>query len=79
MRHFLQLLAEKLIKMPKFSCLLEKLLGLTKSIIFHAFLRNERLFATFGRKVDENAEKCQLARKVATFGKVDDFSCFFTK
>ena len=58
MSHFLQLLAEKLMKTPKSSSLLEKLLVLAKSIIFHAFSRNDRLFATFGRKDDENAETC---------------------
>ena len=58
MSHFLQLLAEKLMKTPKSSSLLERLLVLAKSMIFHAFSRNEPLFATFGRKVDEYAETC---------------------
>ena len=58
MTNFFQHLAEKLMKTPKSSSLLEKLLVLAKSIIFHAFSRDERLFATFGRKVDENAETC---------------------
>ena len=48
----LQVLAEKLMKTPKQASLLEKLVVLAKSMIFHAFSRNERLFLTFGRKVD---------------------------
>ena len=56
MSKFLQLLAEKLMKMPKQASLPEKVLVFVKSMIFHAFSRNGRLFATFGRKVDENAE-----------------------
>ena len=36
--------------------LLEKLSVLAKSTIFHAFSRNEPLFATFFRKVDQNLE-----------------------
>ena len=56
MSNFLQLLAEKLMKTPKSSSFLEKLLILAKSMIFCAFSRNERLFLTFGQKVYENAE-----------------------
>ena len=55
-------------KTAKHASLLEKMIVLVKSIIFHAFSRNERLFATFGGKVDENAETFQLARKLGSFG-----------
>ena len=58
MTDFLQLLAEKMMKTPKHASLLEKFLVLAKSMIFHAFSRNERLFLTFGLKVDENGETC---------------------
>ena len=58
MSTFLQLLGKKLMKAPKHASFLEKLLVLAKSMIFHAFSRNEQLFATFGRKLDENAETC---------------------
>ena len=44
MGDFLQLLAEKLMKTPKCSCFLEKLLVLAMSMILHAFSRNEQLF-----------------------------------
>ena len=54
MRHFLELFSEKLIKTSKRDSLLEKLRVFAKSIIFHAFSRNEPLFATFLGKVDEN-------------------------
>ena len=54
--HCLELLAEKLIKTAKHASLSEKLLVLAKSMIFHAFSRNGRLFLTFGQKVDEIAE-----------------------
>ena len=52
----MQLLAEKLMKTAKHASLPENLLILPRLVIFHAFLRNGRLFPTFGRKVDENAE-----------------------
>ena len=55
MRSFLQLLAEKFMKMPRHGSLLEKLQALAKSMIFRAFSRNEALLATFSRKVDRNA------------------------
>ena len=58
MSKFLQLLVEKLMKTPKHASLLEKLLVSAKSMIFHAFSQNQQLFATFGLKVDENAEIC---------------------
>ena len=58
MSNFLQLLAEKLMKTLKHASLLEKLLVSAKSMIFHAFSQNQQLFATFGLKVDENAEIC---------------------
>ena len=56
MSDFLQLLAKKLMKTAKHASLPEKLLVLAKSMIFHAFSRNGRPFASFGPKVDENAE-----------------------
>ena len=45
MSKFLQLLDEKLIKMPKHASLPKKVLFLAKSMIFHAFSRNLRLLA----------------------------------
>ena len=56
MSKLLQVLAEKLMKTLKHGSLLEKLVVFSKWMIF--FSRNERRFATFGRKVDENAEIC---------------------
>ena len=47
-------------------------------MIFHPFSRNEPLFATSCSKVDQNAEKW-FTRKVARFGQINEFSCFFTK
>ena len=43
-------------KTPKYASLLEKLIVFAKSMSFHSFSANEQVFATFGRKVDENAE-----------------------
>ena len=54
----LQVLAEELMKKTKNASFLEKLPVSATSMIFHAFSRNEQLSATFGRKVDENAETC---------------------
>ena len=79
MSHFLQLFAENSTKTAKHDSLLEKLLVLAKSMIFRAFSRNEPLFATFCSIVDQNAETRKFARKVASFGQIDDFSCLFTK
>ena len=47
MRHFLHLLAEKFMKMPRHGSLLEMLQVLAKSMVFRAFSGNEELFATF--------------------------------
>ena len=79
MSRFLQLLAGKFVKRPKHASLPKKVLILVKWINIHAFSRNGRPFGTFGRKVDENAEMFLFPGKVASFGHVDDFSCFFTK
>ena len=79
MRHFLLLLAEKFGKTPKHGGFFEKLQVLAKSTIFRAFPRNDALFATFGRKVRQNAETRWFLRKVASFGKIDEFSCFSAK
>ena len=67
MRHFLQLLAEKFMKMPRHGSLLEKLKVLAKSMVFRVFSRNEALFATFSWKVDRNAMTWWFVRKVAMF------------
>ena len=58
MSDFLELVGQKLMKMPKHASLPQKVLLLAKSMIFHPFSRNERLFLTLDRKVDENAETC---------------------
>ena len=56
MSDFLQLFSEKLIKTSKRDRFLEKLSVLAKLRIFHAFSRNERLFATFFRKGHQNVD-----------------------
>ena len=43
-------------KTPTAASLLQKLIVFAKWIIFHAFSRNEQVFASFGRKNDKNAE-----------------------
>ena len=50
MSHFLQLLVEKLPKTQDHDSLCQTLLVVAKSMIFHAFSRNEPLFATFCRR-----------------------------
>ena len=67
MRHFLQLLAQKFMKIPRHGSLLQKLKVLAKWIIFCAFSRNEALFATFSWKVYRNAKIWYFVRKVAKF------------
>ena len=54
MSHFLQLFSEKLIKTSERDIFLEKLSVFAKSMILHAFWRNEPLFVTFFRKVRQN-------------------------
>ena len=56
----------------------QKFQVLAKSMIFHGFSWNGALFATFRRKVRQNAETCQFVRKMWSFGQIDDFSWFFT-
>ena len=56
MSHFLQLFFENFVKTSKPDSFLEKMQLLSKSTIFHAFSRNEPLFRTFFRKVDQNLE-----------------------
>ena len=56
MRQFLQLFSEKFVKTSKHDSLLEKVEVLAKSMIFHAFSRNEPPFASFFRKVHQNLE-----------------------
>ena len=55
-KQILEVLAIKLRDTPKHASLLEKLLVFVKSIILQAFSGNERLFATFRQKIDENDE-----------------------
>ena len=56
MSHFLQPFPEKFVETSKRDSLLEKLQVLAKSMIFHAFSRNEPLFATFFQKDDQKLE-----------------------
>ena len=79
MRHLLPLLAEKFVKTPKNGGFFEKVGSLAKSTIFPFLLRNEALFATFGWKVRENAETRWFLLNVASFRRIDNFSCFFAK
>ena len=79
MRHVLQVFAEKFVKTPKHGYLLERLDFLAKSIIFPVFSRNEATFATFCRKVRQNAKTRRFVRKVESSGQINDFSSFFTK
>ena len=79
MSHFFHLFAEKLTNTLKHGSFIEKLQALGKSMIFRAFWRNERLLASFCWKVHQNAETWQFCRKVASLGKIDDFSCIFSK
>ena len=74
-----QLLAEKFVKTPKHGGFFEMLQVFAESIIFCVFSRNEALFATFPWKVRQNAETRWFLPKLASFRKIDDFSCFFTK
>ena len=53
---FLQLFSKKLLKTSKRDSVLEKLSNFAKLTIFQLFSRNEPLFATFLRKVDQNLE-----------------------
>ena len=78
-RHFLRLSAEKFIKTQKHASFFEKFQLFAKSIIFHGFSRNEALFASFCRKLDENAKTCQFVQEMSSFGQIDDFSWFFAK
>ena len=77
--HLLQPFAQTLTKTPKRGSLHEKLQVLAKSTIFHVFSRNQAPLATFGWKVRRNAETRCFLRKLASFGQIDDFSCFFAK
>ena len=79
MSHFLQLSAKKLPKTEDHDSLCQNLLVLAKSMIFHAFSRNEQLFDCFGRKVSQNAKPRYFVQKVARFGRIDDFLRSFTK
>ena len=57
MSNFFQLFSERFVKPSKPHSLLEKLQVLAKSMIFHAFSRNEPFFfATFFQKVTQNLE-----------------------
>ena len=73
------LFAEKFVKTPKHRGFFKKLQVLAKSMIFRVFSPNEALFATFCSKVRQNAQTRWFLRKVASFGQIDEFSCFFTK
>ena len=53
-----QVLPENLMKTPIHASFLENLLVSAKWMISHPFSRNHQLSASFGRKVDENAETC---------------------
>ena len=53
-----QVLPENLMKTPIHASFLEKLLVSAKWMIFQAFSQTEKLFATFARKLDENADTC---------------------
>ena len=69
-RHFLQLLAKKLIKRQKRASFFEKLQVLAKSIIFHGVSRNEALFAENLIKTQKHAslfEKFQVLAKSMIF------------
>ena len=55
MSNFLTVVAEKFLKTQNHDSLCQKLLDLAKLMIFRAFSRNEQLFATFDRKVAQNA------------------------
>ena len=50
-----------------------------KSMSFRAFFPNKAVFATFCNKVQRNVKTWYFFRKVASFGEIDDFSCFLTK
>ena len=76
MIHVLELFSENFMKTSKPDSFLEKLQLLAKSMIFHAFSRNEPLFPTFFRKVDQNLETRWFCREVEYFRKIDDFTSF---
>ena len=79
MRDLLRLLAEKFVKRPKLGAFFETLQDLNKATIFRVFSPNEALFAPFGWKVRQKAKTRRFLRKVASFGEINDFSCFFAK
>ena len=79
MRHSLQLLARNFVKTAKHGGFFQKCLFLAKRTSCPVFSRNEALFATLGGKVCQNPETRCFLRKVARFGQIDYFSCFFTK
>ena len=52
---------------------------LARSTISDAFSRNQARFATFAKKFTQTRRHLGLLEKVAHFGQIDDFSCFFAK
>ena len=79
MRHFLQLLSEKLMKMPRCRSLLQKLQVLAKSMVFRVFSRIEPLLEPFAERFIEKPKHGSLLEKMHSFGQIDEFSSFFTK
>ena len=76
MSHFLEISSEKLIKTSKRDSLLQKLQVLAKSTIFHAFSRNEPLFATFFQKLIKTSKRDSLLEKLNLFAKSTIFHGF---
>ena len=75
-RHFLQVFAERLTQLQNMVLCSKKLQVLAKSTIFHAFSRNEALFA---KKFNQTRKHGSFLEKVSTFPQIDDFSRFFGK
>ena len=70
MSDVLQLLAEKLMKTPKYASLPEKLIIFVKSMSFHGFSKNEQVFAKKLMKAPKHAsflEKLLVLAKSTIF------------
>ena len=56
----------------------EKLQVLAQSMIFRAFHEMRHFLQLFAEKFIETPRHGTLFEKLASFGKIDDLSCFFT-
>ena len=73
---FLQLLAQNLTKTPKHASLREKLVVSAKSIIFHAFSRNEWVLQLLAEKLTKTPKDASLLEKFLVWAKSMIFYAF---